>query len=231
MSRQSTISRLTLHGGKFEILVAPDPALNFKLTRKGDIRKILLVDEVYSDAKKGLRVSSEKLRKFFGTMDVFSIAEKIILEGELQLTSEQRRRMIEGKKQQIIAMLSRILVDPSTGNPIPSLRIEQAFNQVSISVDPFKPPEEQVKDTIKVLRQAFQFKVNEVTLTITCPRDLSNDVYGFTSLFGEIDQSKVQKDKSVRLTVRIPSIITSYFLEAAGKKYGDRVKVDIGVKS
>ena len=228
MSRPSTISRLTLHGERFEIIVAPDPALNFKLTRKGDIRKILLVDEVYSDSKKGLRVSSDKLRKLFGTTDVYAIAEKILLEGELQLTGEQRRRMIESKRQQIIALLSKLLLEPSMGNPIPSLRIEQSLSQTSVSIDPFKPPEEQVKNVIKALRQVLQFKVNEVVLTLTCPQTLSNDVYGFANSMGEVDQTRVQKDKSVKITVRMPSATMSYFLESLGKKYGDQVKVDIG---
>lgn len=229
MSRPSTISRLTLHGEKFEIIVAPDPALSFKLTGKGDVRKILLVDEVYSDSKKGLRVPSEKLKKFFGTIDVYTIAERILREGELQLTGEQRRRMIESKRQQIVAMLSKLLLEPSTGNPIPSLRIEQSLSQSSVSIDPFKPPEEQVKNVAKALRQVLQFKVNEVVLTLTCPQTLSNDVYGFANSMGEVDQTRVQKDKSVKIVVRMPSVTMSYFLEGLGKKYGDQVKVDIGV--
>lgn len=228
LSKSSTISRLNIRGEKFEIIVVPDPALNFKLTGKGDIRKILLVDEVYSDSKKGLRVSSEKLKKFFGTTDVFVIAEKILREGELQLTGEQRRRMIDSKRQQIIAMLSKLLVEPSTGNPIPPLRIEQSFNQTGISIDPLKPPEEQVKNAVNALRQVLQFKVNEVVLTLTCPQALSNDVYGFAGSMGEIDHTKVQKDKSVKITVRVPSVIMSYFLEGLNKKYGHQVKVDIG---
>jgi len=228
LSRPSTISRLTLRGEKFEIIVAPDPALNFKLTGKGDIRKILLVDDIYSDSKKGFRVSSEKLKKFFGTTDVFAIAEKILLEGDLQLTGEQRRRMIENKRQQIVAMLSKLLLEPSTGNPIPSLRIDQSLSQTSVSIDPFKPPEEQVKNVVKALRQVLQFKVNEVVLTLTCPQTLSNDTYGFANSMGEVDQTKVQKDKNVKLTVRVPSAIMSYFLEGLSKKYGDQVKVDIG---
>lgn len=228
MSRPSTISRLSLRGERFEIIVAPDPALNFKLTGKGDIRKILLIDEIYSDSKKGLRVSSEKLKKFFGTTDVFKIAEKILLEGELQLTSEQRRKMIESKKQQIIAMLSKSLIDPSLGNPIPSLRIEQALSQVGVSIDPFKPPEEQFKNVVKVLRQILQFKINDTSLTLTCQQEESNDVYGFVNSFGEVEQTKTQKDKSVKISARIPSILMSYFLEKINEKYGERVKVDIG---
>jgi len=228
MSRPSTVSRLSLRGEKFEVIVAPDPALNFKLTGKGDIRKILLIDEIYSDSKKGLRVSSEKLKKFFGTTDVFKIAEKIILEGELQLTSEQRRRMIESKRQQIIAMLSKALIDPSLGNPIPILRIEQALNQVSVSIDPFKPPEEQFKNVVKALKQILQFKVNDISLALTCSQEESNDVYGFVNSFGEVDQTKIQKDKSVKIFARIPSVLLTYFLERINEKYGDRVKVDIG---
>ena len=50
-----TIVRLSLDGNKFEILVKPDPALEYKLGKRTDLSGILVSDEIYSDANKGSR--------------------------------------------------------------------------------------------------------------------------------------------------------------------------------
>ena len=51
-------------GEKFEILVKPDPALDFKLGKKKDISSgVLVSDDVYTDSGKGTKPSSEKLVK------------------------------------------------------------------------------------------------------------------------------------------------------------------------
>ncbi|HEY8523118.1 MAG TPA: ribosome assembly factor SBDS, partial [Nitrososphaeraceae archaeon] len=45
---KSSIVRLILNADKFEILVKPDPALDYKLGKKVDISNILVSDEIYS---------------------------------------------------------------------------------------------------------------------------------------------------------------------------------------
>ena len=60
-----TTVRLTLDGNKFEILVKPDPALEYKLGKRTDLSGVLISDEIYSDANKGSRAASEKLAKYF----------------------------------------------------------------------------------------------------------------------------------------------------------------------
>ena len=51
-SKISTV-RLTLDGNKFEILVKPDPALEYKLGKRTDLSGVLVSDEIYSDANNG----------------------------------------------------------------------------------------------------------------------------------------------------------------------------------
>src|SRR3972149_11972895 len=92
---EAIIARLKTHGKMFEVFVDPDGALAFK---KGDhvkIESILAVEDVFSDAKTGDRPAEQDVLNAFGTKDALKIAEKIILEGELQLTTEQRRKIQE----------------------------------------------------------------------------------------------------------------------------------------
>ena len=82
MSSKFSTVRLSIEGEHFEILVHPDPALDFKFGRNVEVSQIVAVDEVYSDANKGLRVPAEKLTKAFKTSDFLKVAEIILRKGE-----------------------------------------------------------------------------------------------------------------------------------------------------
>ena len=70
--------------------------------KKKDISSILIADEIYTDSGKGTKPSAEKLLKAFKTEDVIEIAEIMLKKGELNLTTEQRRKMLDDKRKQII---------------------------------------------------------------------------------------------------------------------------------
>jgi len=95
MSQQRyTIARLTHEGEHFEILVKPDPALDYRLGKVKILSEALVSDTIYTDANKGTKPSEDKLKKAFGTTDALKIAEHILRHGMLQLTTDQRRHMI-----------------------------------------------------------------------------------------------------------------------------------------
>jgi ribosome maturation protein SDO1 len=76
MSDKYTTARLTKGQDHFEILVKPEPALDYKLGKQVSISQVLLIEEVYSDSSKGTRSPEEKLQKNFGTTDLLIIAEE-----------------------------------------------------------------------------------------------------------------------------------------------------------
>ena len=130
MSSKYTIVRLSRGGEDFEILVDPDKALEYKMGSKIDVSSIVMVDEVFTDANKGIRASREKLMKAFGTTDFYKIASTILERGRLLITAEQRRRLTEMKRRQIIELIRRSYVDPRTKLPHTAVRIEQAIPSI-----------------------------------------------------------------------------------------------------
>ena len=60
--------------------------------------------------------SDESLEKVFHTTDFDTIARRIIEKGEIHLTSEQRKHMIEEKRRQVITFIARNSVNP--GRPV-----------------------------------------------------------------------------------------------------------------
>ena len=64
--------------------------------------------------EKVLRPSAEKLLKAFKTEDQTEIAQIILEKGDLNLTTDQRRKMVEEKKKQIVTFIAKTYVDPKT---------------------------------------------------------------------------------------------------------------------
>ena len=129
----------------------------------------MAVDEVYSDANKGLRVPAEKLQKHFKTTNFLQVAEIILRKGDLNLTTDQRRKLVEEKRKQIVATIARNFVDPRTGLPHPPLRIEQAMAEIRVSIDPFKDVNEQTKLVIDELRGILPLKSERIKLLVKVP--------------------------------------------------------------
>src|SRR5207244_10433276 len=102
MSDKFTTARLTKGQDHFEILVKPEPALDYKLGKQVPISQVLLIEEIYSDSSKSTRACEEKLQKYFGSTDPQTAAGEVVKNGELQLTTEQRRQRIKEKRRQIV---------------------------------------------------------------------------------------------------------------------------------
>ena len=217
MSDKYTTARITKSGEKFEILVKPDPALDYKMGKPIPISQMLVIDEIYADASKGTHASEEKLQKAFGTTDPASVAEDIMKHGELQLTTEQRRQLVDDKRKQIIAFISRNCLDPRTGTPHPPLRIEQAFNQIRMVVDPFKPAEEQAKAVIEELRILLPIKIDKMRVVVKVFAEHAAKAYGSIKSFGTITKEEWQADGALVALVEMPAGLYGSFVDRLGK--------------
>ena len=216
MASRLTIARLTIEGEKFEILVKPDLALDYKLGKKRDISNILAADEIYTDANKGSRASQEKLMKYLKTTDIFEAARIILEKGELNLTAEQRKRLTEDKRKQIINIIAKGYVDPKTHLPHPPMRIERAMEECRVSIDPFKSAEEQAKNVIEQLRRVLPLKAERVKIAILIPAQYTAQSYSVLRSIGELKQEDWQADGSLKAIVEIPAAMQSTLMERLG---------------
>ena len=173
MTDKVTIVRYTYSGDKFELLVKPDPAFDYKIGKITEISKVLVSDEIYTDSSKGTRVPNEKLEQVFKTNDPTKIAEIIMKKGELNLTTEQRRKMIAEKRKQLVTFIAKTYVDPRSHLPHPPLRIEQAMDDGRVSIDPFRNVDEQVKDVVEKLRPIIPLKSENTILEISILNTIS----------------------------------------------------------
>jgi len=217
MSDNYTVARMTKDNEHFEVLVKPQKALDYRTGKITAITEVLVTETIFSDANKGTKVSEENLRKAFGTTEPLKIAEAILKKGTIQLTTEQRRKMIEDKRRQIIDFISRQCVDPKTNLPHPPLRIENAMERIRYSIDPFKPLEEQAREIVKLLRPILPLKMEQISLGVLVPAEYSAKVYGTIKAFGTIKREEWRADGSWHGVLEMPAGLYAPFLEKLGE--------------
>lgn len=200
---KAVISRMIISGQRFEILVDPRKAFELRKGAKIDLQEILAYPAIYKDAKKGMEASSEDLQKFFGTKDIYKIAERIIKNGELQLTTEQRKEIIEQKKIQIATIISKRGIDPKTNAPHTTQRILNAMEKAGISIDVFEDVEQQVEKVIKAIRTLLPIKFQRIVFQLKIPAEHASKVYSQIKTFGNLSNEKWLNDGSLEFEIEI----------------------------
>jgi ribosome maturation protein SDO1 len=211
-----TVARYSYEGEKFEILVKPDPALDYKLGKKKDISAVLVSDDIYTDSKKGTKPTNEKLLKAFKTEDLTEIAQIILEKGDLNLTTDQRRKMIDEKRKRIVEYIAKTYVDPKSHLPHPPLRIEQAMKDARISVDPQKSVDEQVKDIVENLRSIIALKSENLQLEIIVPAQYASQSYSVLKSVGTLKNEEWQNNGSLKAILEIPAAARPNVIDRLG---------------
>ena len=196
---ETIIARLESYGEKFEILVEPDLAADFRNPdneKEINIEDILAVEEIFKDSKKGDKASDESMKKVFDTTDVLEVAEQILKKGNIQITAEQRRKMQEDKRKQVISTIAREGINPQNGLPHPATRIENAMNEAKVKIDPFKSVDEQVQIALKAIKVLIPIKFEKVRVAVRLPNTATGQAYSAIRPFGKIITEEWQDDGS-----------------------------------
>lgn len=202
---KAVIARLTKSGERFEILVDPEKALEIKMGKDFDLDEFLASQEIFEDAKKGLRSSEEKLNKAFGTTDREVIVKRIIKEGDVQITTEQRKKMIDEKTKAIANIISKRGVNPQTGVPHPPDRILRAMEEAKVKVDLEKRVEEQIDSVVKSIQTIIPIKFERVQIAIKVPPSFAGKAANMIRNFGSLLKEEWKSDGSYLCLIEIPA--------------------------
>ena len=163
-------ARLERGGSRYEILVDPELVQAWKDDSESvDLSDLPATEEILSDAKAGDRPTTEALEGAFGTTDLAACVERILNQGSIQLTTAQRKQMVEDKMKQIVNEISLTATDPKTRLPHPQTRIENALAEARFKPDPFLSIERQVQDAVDILKPVIPLQFITVKLTFKIP--------------------------------------------------------------
>ena len=176
----AVLARWEYGGKRYEVLVDPELVEDFQNnTESVDIDDLLATDEVWHDARGGDRPTSDAIESTFGTDDIKQITSMILEKGSIQLTTSQRKEMVEQKRQLITQHIHSTAIDPKAKTPHPKTRIELALEESRFNPDPFKRIELQVKDAINLLKPLIPLSFEPVRIAFRIP----GSAYGQTGKF------------------------------------------------
>jgi len=205
MADKISLARLKKFGKTFEISVDPDLALQYKKGELEDIREVLHSEEVFSDAKKGLIISTNELKEAFNTDNPVEAAKIIIKDGEIQLTSDHRSKEKEQKKKKLVEMIRQQAIDPKTELPHTPTRIEAAIDEAKISIDEHKTAEEQFEEVISKLRIILPLKIEQKKMVMEIPAEHTGKCYQWVKNNSKVLKEEWKSDGSWRINVEVPA--------------------------
>jgi len=212
---KSVVAKLEKEGKKFEILVDLENAIKLKQGKNIDMDKVVVTTDIFADVKKGEHAAN--LKSFFSTENKLEIAKHIILEGEVQLTTEYKNKLREEKRKQIISIIHRNGIDPKTNLPHPPLRIENAMEEAKVKIDEFKSGEEQAEKVLEKIRAIIpiKFLVKEIALNI--PVKYTRIIYTPVKKLAKILKEEWQNNGNLVLVVEIPGGIEQEMYDELNK--------------
>ena len=218
------IARLEHAGHKFEILVDPDAVERIR-EGKLDMEKDLASEDIFKDAKKGDKAGEDAIKEVFKTDDLSRIVTEIIKKGQIQLTTEQKHKMVETKRKIIISTISRESINPQTNAPNPPARIEAAMEEAKIHIDPFKSVNEQINLVLKELKPIIPIRMEKVKLAIKVRGEAYGRMYGEISHEGQIIKEEWGKDGNWMCVIEVPAGLYGDVMSALGRRGKDDIEI------
>lgn len=186
----AVIARIKKHGHTFELFVDPDLALALKYGEETELSELLAVENVFKDAKAGEKASDEAIQEAFGTTEFNAVATEVVKKGELHLTTEQRRVMLENRRRQVVDIISRNAVNPQTKTPHPPSRIEKAMEEAKVRVDLSKSAKTQVEEVLKAISPIIPIRFMKVDVAVQIPGEYSGKLYQILRDLGDVKKEE-----------------------------------------
>ena len=165
----AVIVRLKTHGESYEIYVDADKALAYRGEENVALEDVLAVEQVFKDAKAGDKASEEHIKELFRVSDAREAIREILLKGELHLTTDQKRQMLEDRRKQIATIIARNAINPQTKAPHPLQRILSAMEEARAEVVISKSANEQVERVAKLLKPIIPLKFEKLQVAVKIP--------------------------------------------------------------
>jgi ribosome maturation protein SDO1 len=207
------LAKLKKGGENFEVPIDSDKAIELRQGKDIPVEEVIHSENIFSDAKKGLLASENRMQEIFNTSDPKEVAKIVIKQGEIQLTAEYRQKLRDEKRKGIINYIHVNCADPKTGMPHPVTRIENAFEEAKIHVDEFKEAESQVDEIIKKLRLILPIKFEVDEIEVKIPAVHAGKMYSVVKNFAKIIRDEWLNDGSWRCIVEMPAGLKNDFFD------------------
>lgn len=179
------VARIKAKGKHYEIHVDLDEALKIK-SGKGDILSALDSRNIFYDISSGKLASSADLADAFGTTDLYEIARKIIISGEVQKTQEFRDAEKEARIKQVVQLILKNAVDQHD-HPYTEDRLKRAIDEVHFNFDK-RPAEQQMAELLHKLKEVIPIKIETKKIKLIIPAQYTGQIYSLLKDYKESEE-------------------------------------------
>jgi len=180
------VARMKVKNKHYEILVDLDEAMKIRESKGGNIVSAVISNSVQHDMKQGISVSNADLMDAFGTTDLYEVAKKIIMSGEVQKTQEVRDAERDAKVKQVVNLVLKNASDQH-GHPYTEERIRRAIEEAHYHIDN-RAPEQQLTELIAKLQTIIPIKMETKKIKLIIPARFTGQVYGLLKEFKESEE-------------------------------------------
>lgn len=221
------IARLKKGGESFEVILKDiDKAIDLRNNKNVDVREVMNGDLIFHNAHKADKAKEGSMKQWLGTEDHFEAAKIIIQKGEIQLTSDQRKRMLEEKEKKIMHHIHTNAYDPKTKLPIPMQRIELAMKEAKIHIDPTDKIDYQTGKIISKLQPILPMSFEKIKLRIIIPSKYTGAAYSAVKSKHNITNENWRTDGSVQIELEIVAGMKSDLYSVLNKLTSGEVQIE-----
>ncbi len=225
--RGKSIVRYEKHGRRYELLVNPEPAWLFVQGEEVEIDDIFEVYIVYENISRGVKSTQDDLNVAFEGLTEREIAIKILKEGKLQLTLDQRNEILKDKRVEIVDFIHIHCINPRENTPIPKDRIENAILDLGVNISYKDDVKSQALEVIDLLKPIMPIRLETAKLAVKIPPSFTGSLYGFVISAGSLVQEEWLSDGSLAVVVNIPSGTQADFLEQITSRTKGKAQVKV----
>ena len=154
----------------FEVATHAGTVVKYREGELSNVSDVVTTEVIFADYNKGERASETDLHATFGEgVTHEAMLDKILRNGEFQLSAAERREKLEAKRREVTEFIHRNYVDPKTHHPIPVMRVEQALETVRVRVDPDQPADRQVAQMAPKLMACLPLKKHQMEGVLKVP--------------------------------------------------------------
>ncbi len=222
-----SIVRYEKHGRRYEMLVNPQPAWMFIQGEEVEIDDIFEVYDIYENISRGVKATQDDVDVAFENMTDREMAIKILKDGKLQLTADQRTEILKEKRAEIVDFIHIHCINPRENTPIPKDRIDKAIIDLGVNISYKEEAKNQALEIIDLLKPVMPIRLESIKLAIKIPPTYTGSLYGYVISAGNLIQEEWLTDGSLAVLIQIPSGTQADFLEQITSRTKGKAQVKV----
>lgn len=168
LTNVATVS-LDQAGDHFEIACYCSKIVSFKGGLETDLSEVLQTATIFSDVKRGLVHSADKLHSVFGTTNTNAIASEILLRGRVQLSNIERGTEQERTIAEIANIICQRIYNPLTGTVFPQALIQDTIKDTLHYRLTNQSVSQQAAAVIRMLADVVSIGIRNIPILIDVP--------------------------------------------------------------